>query len=128
MPEWNPSVKLGHAERIYRAGLQNASKMNNKAANLEYDMSLSQVEISGVESQRPLAPPCWCILGGNAEFSNSFCPTVQLDTAMLPSHRILPSDRDLLINDLQEEILNVFQECIHVPRKNMSACITQTGS
>lgn len=71
-----------------------------KKANLEYNISLSHVEISGVESECPWFAPPLRIFSVNAELGSFFCPIFPPATRVLFSWRILPSDRDLLNNDL----------------------------
>lgn len=66
-------------------------------------MSFSQVEISGVESHRPLTFDSCCTLEGSAEEATLFGPASQPETGVWLSRRILPSDRDLLINDLNNK-------------------------
>lgn len=58
-------------------------------------MSLPQVEISGVDSVMLLDSPC-------TESRIVFLPPLAFDMGVLLSHRILPSERDLLTNDLQK--------------------------
>lgn len=71
-----------------------------KQANLEYSISLSQVEISGVESHSPWFTPPLSTFSVNAERGSFFCPIFLFATGVLFSLRILPSDKDLLNNDL----------------------------
>lgn len=58
-------------------------------------MSLSQVEISGVDPERPLLTPC------SISDIGLLCPTLVAVTSESLSWRRLPSDSDLLKNDLQ---------------------------
>lgn len=67
--------------------------------NLEYK-ALSHAEISGAESERPVISSACGSLEGTAELRVSLCPKLQAGAGVLLSHRILPSDSDLLINDL----------------------------
>lgn len=79
-----------------------------KQANLAYDMSLSQVEISEVESDRSLFAPSWSVFSANAELDKFSCRIFVPDTGVLFSQRMFPSDRDLLIVDLKW-LLNVIE-------------------
>lgn len=67
-------------------------------------MSLSHVEISGVESERPLLTPCSLEKG-------LLCPTLLTATSESLSQRRLPSDSDLLMNDLTRKEINI--EILH---------------
>lgn len=62
---------------------------------LEYDMSMSQAGISGVESERPLLTP--------PSFSDKVLlyPTLAADTSDSLSQGRLPSESDLLMSDLK---------------------------
>lgn len=96
-------TKWGHldqqkqfAERPYQGNI------NKQTGHLEYEMSFSHVEISGVEPHRPSTSDSCLMLGCSAELTSVFDPESLSETFFWLSHRILPSDRDLLMNDLKK--------------------------
>lgn len=62
-------------------------------------MSLSQVDISGDESERPLVPPC--DPSGKGELENFPCLSFVAEIGDPLSRRMFPSEKDLLKNDLK---------------------------
>lgn len=79
-----------------------SNTLQSKETNLASDISLSEVEISGVDSDRPLAFD-WRTLSESDELGSFLCPPLQADTGVLLSQRMFPSDSDLLMIDLSSK-------------------------
>lgn len=76
-----------------------------QSTNLENEMSLSVVDISGDDSQKALLPSP--DRSGKPGFGNFSCLAFGADIGVELSRRMFPSEKDLLNIDLKDQILKL---------------------
>ncbi|KAF6148581.1 hypothetical protein GIB67_042540 [Kingdonia uniflora] len=91
--------ELRRADLSYDSSSHEFPEEESHTRSTKLEQSLSQVEIYGMESKRPLLPPP-SVLSGMAGLSRLFCPIFVVDIGVLLSQKMLPSDKDLLNKDL----------------------------